>query len=151
MRKVVAAMTKDRTIVDGLGAIQAAKAFCHDFLHANTFNGLVIKPSGEGGDVSSGDQDADAAESTLEKGWEKEVIAWMDMPVSFPEFVMGVTQLAHQSKGLLGEGDLAARLQVLLEKIEVAVGMSAPKETQEDHDGEVVQQPNEGFEEEEEF
>ena len=128
VRKVVATITKQLSIVEGLEPMQAAKAFCLEFLHFNTFNGILAKTAGgEGGDTSNGDQDGVIAEAVLDKGWEREVMAWMDMPVSFPEFVLGVTQVAHQSLWL-GEGDLSARLQILMEKIQVAAGMATPKE-----------------------
>ena len=118
--------------MENLEAIQVARAFCYELLHSNTFNGLIAKGDTPG-DTLSGDQDVEVSDSVLEKGWEKEVMSWLDIRVSFPEFILGITQLAQKST-VLGEGDLAARLQVLLEKIEVVTGHASPKEDIPQHD-----------------
>ena len=91
---------------DEAALLSAARAFVHDYLQANLYNTgeerlrlMSEEGTGSGGGAVEAGDDAKAestASSRMTEADEREVMAWLDMPLIFPEFVEAVIRWAHQ-------------------------------------------------------
>ena len=129
VRDVLGVLREMGALPDATATLLAARAFVSDYLQAGLYSAgggiggiermQVFSDEGaggtsgaEGGTLTGADAVAAASQSIGEVE-EREILAWLDMPMLFPDFVEGVVRLAQQMREP-AEGGLQAKLRALL-------------------------------------
>ena len=98
VRKAVGVLSDLGVFPDAAELLSAARAFVHDYMQANLFNSsssnvqrMQLESEEDGPEVMS-----EAAAAAMNEAEEREILAWMDAPLIFPEYVEAVVRLADQ-------------------------------------------------------
>ncbi|GAX82124.1 hypothetical protein CEUSTIGMA_g9552.t1 [Chlamydomonas eustigma] len=96
VRKVLNLLLEMGMLPDAAAVASAARAMCHNYLQANLFSNAQRSRQDEGV-IESATESGAAGETFSSESEDLEVLAWMDMPVIYPEFIEGIVRIAYDS------------------------------------------------------
>eukprot|EP00195_Chlamydomonas_chlamydogama_P014841 CAMPEP_0202908442 /NCGR_PEP_ID=MMETSP1392-20130828/46018_1 /ASSEMBLY_ACC=CAM_ASM_000868 /TAXON_ID=225041 /ORGANISM="Chlamydomonas chlamydogama, Strain SAG 11-48b" /LENGTH=700 /DNA_ID=CAMNT_0049597777 /DNA_START=52 /DNA_END=2150 /DNA_ORIENTATION=+ len=114
-RSVVGLMRELGLLPDTMAVMAAAGALCFNYLTANLYNQTQrLRIEAEDGQPEGGAEAGGSSVMTLDEDDEREVAAWLDVPMLYPDFVEGMARVAFHAPHLGQVEGLQAKMQALL-------------------------------------